>query len=305
MSEYSNENINLSSPPPFFFYNCIFNALVPILTYFQIDYEQIFLHYFPRYDMENGKMEALYEEDKELYDILNDMGIEIHKKTDPSNIVQDTIESLHEGKPVIVWADSYYQSNILDTYHTTHKKHCFLVKGVQGEYFQIIDHSYEFSKDYKECMISFRELESCAKAYVDQFETSDFPVFSALSYNIRNANQSTKRGLKEYFDMLKQHSGDIIEGHNKVQSYVFEEDELITLTNNMINYKTVICDVIKKIDPEISKLYSANLKEWKVFRVYLIRTQCNHQYQYEDMKERIAALCENDYQLYKSIVGDF
>lgn len=297
-----NDCKDINPPPPFFFYSCLFNALVPVLELYQIDYDGIFFQYVPVFTMSEEGIKITYDISFNLYQMLRKKGLDINECFSDNNMVEITQNAIKDNRPAIVWSDGYYQPNIKDIYHTRHLVHCFLVKGVEKDKFTIIDHSYSDSMYYFEQSIGFDDLKVSAGAYVSGFYNPEQPVFSSFSFR-EPEKAPAGPSAAQYLAAIRSRSNDIIKGIGLLYEDNFQTGaHLLKVINDMMNYKNTITLVLKKYDDTLYELCNKNLQAWVDFRILLVRLLYTNNYEPVKVKDKLTELRYHDSGFYHELL---
>lgn len=283
--------LNINEPPHFFFYSCIFNALIPIFNWYKIQYSDLFLQYVPVIVKRQSSVCLDYKCEVDLFESIRNKGISIEIKDNDDDIIDRTKLSLCQNKPVIVWSDCFYQANIKDSYQTFHKKHCFLVKGFGPNYFIIQDHAFSDSLVYEETKIDNACFVSCIKGYIARYGASGRPVFTSFSLSERIFDKSYACLVSEYIESIKKYLNDIILGLTYINALIFDHYQtLLGIINDLINYKSAVLTFFDS-SHIIYDMTFKNLMEWKKLRFFYVRAmQTNNNIDKNLLNEKMYAL---------------
>ena len=131
-----------------FYKSCFYNSLIPILIYYGKDFmpiivNDICVYQKKRLDSKNTTLTVGYLSQRDPFEIIEDMGIQVSSKAESGDIIHDLVNAIKNKVPVIIWVDCYYASIRKDVYHKKHQGHTWLVYGVDEEQrvFYIIEHS--------------------------------------------------------------------------------------------------------------------------------------------------------------------
>lgn len=180
--------IRLENIEPFndiFYKSCFYNSLFPVVRHFNRSIYPFLINDINIYkiDTRSDSLKACSSECISLktYDeLLQESGIICKYKEVSANVIDDILESIKRGRPVIIWVDCFYEPTRQDTYLKNHLPHTLLIYGYDEnlKIFCIIEHTHRDSLKYKEQFISFEDVIACYKGCINNFLIDNpFPTY--------------------------------------------------------------------------------------------------------------------------------
>ncbi|MCX8130468.1 MAG: hypothetical protein N3I35_10250 [Clostridia bacterium] len=163
--------------------DCFHSSLFPIINHFVGNINPFLIKDVFLYNTENGEDLPLInfkskqiEERKLIYEILDEMGISCKARIVSSDLINDLVEVINNNKPAIIGVDCFYESIRADAYNKEHVAHSLLVYGFnRGEMcFNIIEHSFRFSIDFKPKTITFSDLINSYNGFLENLNDYKF-----------------------------------------------------------------------------------------------------------------------------------
>lgn len=167
----------------FFYRDCFYNALFPALTFYGKSILPILINEVPVYTQ--GKDMIINEPNFvsviELADVLKNSGLILRKRTvSVDDLVQELINSIRIGNPIILGMDCYYEPIRQDMYLKHHWSHNLLVFGydIKKQLFRIIEHKMINSLTYQALEIPFTDIVNSYSGFLTHFyHEKDSPSF--------------------------------------------------------------------------------------------------------------------------------
>lgn len=286
----------------FFYKSCFFNSLFPVVQFYDKDILPFIVNDVLAYhleDIQSGKsLNAEYIGIKSAEDIIGDVGIDLKKKMYNVNIIEEIIESISYGNPVIVWVDCYYESLRKDLFQKRHHPHTWLIYGFdrQQKVFNIIEHTYTDSLTYNEYMISFSELLCCYEGFLNNHShTIDSPSYFEFGKSSDNMSEdayfqhSSGKCRDILLNNLHEKKGAIYQGLEEFNVFIHNFERMTSdesefrkyaenaesSLNNIINIKQAERYRVKKIfidNPELVEKIESILDHWYHVRAYTLKT---------------------------------
>lgn len=170
-----------------FFESCFYNSLFSILRYYGYDISHFLRNYSMRYDIKINKQKIKISGrghwNKELTQILEIAGINVHSIYNSRQILYDIKQSIDNHNPVILWIDCFFESYRKDKYKKEHFKHTITIFGYseESQEFYILEHKNADNTNYHKIAISFNELERCYNGYINFFSNELEDSFYEIS----------------------------------------------------------------------------------------------------------------------------
>lgn len=291
-----------------FYKSCFYNSLIPILIYYGKDFmpiivNDICVYQKKRLDSKNTTLTVGYLSQRDPFEIVEDMGIQVFSKEESGDIIHDLVNALKNKAPVIIWVDCYYASIRKDVYHKKHQGHTWLVYGVDEEQrvFYIIEHSIRDNLFYKKKEVSFEDLELAYQGFLLHFQKEEkketYHEFGESKreqigeadckslfnkYIIDNGIQ-IREGLKLFWENLESYQILVLSEanlHNVI-------DKLVEALNDIINAKKIELYRSERIYSRESRIYELNnliLKQFQKIRGIMVKYQYAGYYHQNDME---------------------
>jgi hypothetical protein len=296
--------IELENIEPFcetWFKNCFFNLLFVILKHFNKDIRELLVNDVFLYKYNKNSLCLIEKSMKPIEEVLNDNGIGLQRIILGKNGIMDFIDSLSNGRLVIVWQDLYFASYRDDFYRRKHWKHAILLFGFDKseKRFNIIEQSFKDSYFYEKKYASFSDILKASVGLFKYFpnEISDNVVFylKEESTQIDCLSDSNAFQLK-YIENFIKHKTEIEESIIQIESFyndfkdiISDEtllrnnvDSIIENLNRIISYKKA--DLYRYIklfglQTELKLLLLESIiSEWEVVRGVLVKFKLTTMY---------------------------
>lgn len=155
-----------------FYRNCFFNSLFPVVRAFGRSLAPFLANDRIVYGRSpEGRFFAGYEAVRPLAELFAASGIRAEARFGSDDIVGELVEGLSEGRPAIVWVDSYYESIRTDAYRKQHIDHTLLVFGYdrRERLFHIVEHDRRENLSYKRRTLPFEEMALSFAGFLENF----------------------------------------------------------------------------------------------------------------------------------------
>lgn len=296
---YSSQ-VELTSIEPFnnvFYKGCFYNAYFPVLNHFGKNIDLILANDIVVYNTSETSGHLDLDIDfisvKEFGDIQKTADLSMTVLPCTTHVVSRIIQSLSQGKPVIIPVDCFFENIRTDMYNKTHWPHFLLVYGydINKKSFKIVEHDDVNNLTYKKCEIDFNILEECHNGYIKYFGTSGentFFEFDALEHAHNDEGTTTDSTARDsYIANLISSKKMVYDGLLKLKNFIPGFSELIKdevsvksinlhnilfSNNNIINAKkSEIFKVERLFDGEISLTSQLEgiKEEWLKIRLLL------------------------------------
>lgn len=307
------------------FKSCFYSAFFPIVRYYAKSINPFLANeaIYYKYVLDNGTrtFDLLSTPIIGLEQLAEGIGIYIQKKDANIDLISSLKASIESNKPVILSVDSYYESIRPDTFLKIHWPHNLLIHGYneKRKEFNIIEHENRMNLSYKNCMISYSDLERAFYNYPDRYKNIDivnsninelqythdkkFPVYYEFSLNDENtldySNESiyTEKGckinlIKQYIDAKEL----ILSGMELLKEFKYDFEKIIMdeaelkenaqmlseLLSNIINTKKIELYRFVEIfgvNEEIQKLLEGIIGLWANIRSIILKFEYSSIYQ--------------------------
>ncbi|HEX9061733.1 MAG TPA: hypothetical protein VF941_16260, partial [Clostridia bacterium] len=278
-----------------YFKSCFYNSLFPVINHFRSDINRILTNEIIVYDLENEKDDSSirikYIPVLGQEDLINNLGLDVEMK-ESCDIIDDAGISISEGRPVIIWIDSFYEPIRADTYMKMHNPHTLLLYGFDRnkKVFNIIEHKHRENLSYKKELIGYNDVIEAYGSYKDNFkalgDAISYYSFDGNSYSgVHDSKNDEPEKKKAYFlNSFYEKRTAIFDGLAHLESFleyykktVMDEsllknnvESLLVSINNIINFKKVESYRFKRIFSE-SHYLSGMTKEiaecWEFLRI--------------------------------------
>lgn len=266
------------------YFDCYYKTIFHIMNYFNIDVFRFLLNHLYVFSYKKEDKFSFFLTTKTVdVDIFKISGLLREKIYFNNTPVLQIKESIKSGKPVMLRIDSYYLPFRIDTYNRIHAYHFICIYGFDDKkkIFNIIDHDYINSFEYKERELSYNSL----LEYIENYKNNN-TYFCAFSKE-KICKKQEKTYIQEYSRMVTEnesllHDGIkclddftyfFIDGITGMECKVFIEKVMIVIVN--------ISRCVKQRDdllktyipfPEIIEFLELITKKWTLIRSVLIKT---------------------------------
>lgn len=155
-----------------FYRNCFFNSLFPVVRAFGRSITPFLANDRIVYGRSpEGRFFAGYEAVRPLAELFAASGIRAEARFGSDDIVGELVEGLSEGRPAIVWVDSYYESIRTDAFRKQHIDHTLLVFGYdrRERLFHIVEHDRRENLSYKRRTLPFEEMALSFAGFLENY----------------------------------------------------------------------------------------------------------------------------------------
>lgn len=256
------------------FKSCFYSAFFPIVRYYAKSINHFLANevIYYKYVQDNGtrSFDLLSTPIMDLEQLAEGIGINMRKKDSNIDLISSLIASIESNKPVILSVDSYYESIRQDTFLKIHWPHNLLVYGYNDKRreFNIIEHDNRMNLSYKNCVISYSDLEGAFYNYLDRYKNLDivnsnfaklqythdmeFPGYYEFSLNDENTldygNVYTEKGckinlIKQYIDAKEL----ILSGMELLKEFKYDFEKIIMDEAELIENVQMLSDLLSNI----------------------------------------------------------
>lgn len=240
----------------FIYKGCFYSALFPILR----KYEQNILHVITNELMVYGYLRekdllsftVQYKPKKNFEQCLESMNLKCNSKIRSLDVVQELMDSIDIGKPVIICIDCFYSSIRPDKYQKEHWPHNILVYGynMENQTFDIIEHKNSESMAYQMMEMSFEDLQTAYYGYFEEYVHMDI-----VNSNLYDSIFDESKDFPTYFEFEFSPSQEVVSKEEEME-YIRREQvefrkanrELLASSNQKMNY--FIDQILQCIDDE-------------------------------------------------------
>lgn len=282
-----------------FYKSCFYNSLFSVVKYFGKDVSAFLSNQIIAYNHDNNQntisLSASCHSLKNDLTILDEIGISARTKRVSKDIIHDITGSITEGRPVILWVDSYYEPIRNDTYYKKHLAHTWLIYGFNDskKKCHIIEHRHEDSLDYEKCILGYDDVINSYKGFVNNLQSDeiDMPSYSEFSlYNDKEGFQYNGQvnHLHVFGENYIKYKEVVLEGLESIKSFqkfyamiIVDEKALsehvvsfIECLTEVINIKKVEsyrARMVLKVKPNYIRLLDEIIENWDLIRKKLIR----------------------------------
>jgi acyl transferase domain-containing protein len=154
-----------------FYKNCFYNSMFPVARHFGRSILPFLVNDIIVYEQEEGRYSAEYSPVQPIEEVFRHTGLQVDTRYDNGDIVNELIAALSEGKPAVLWVDSFYESIRKDAYRKQHIDHTLLVYGYNRKerLFHIIEHDRRENLSYKKQVISFEDVEAACTGFTENY----------------------------------------------------------------------------------------------------------------------------------------
>nr|WP_279289745.1 SDR family NAD(P)-dependent oxidoreductase [Anaerocolumna cellulosilytica] len=334
----SNEVI-LEGIEPFndvYYKSCFYNSLFPVVKYFRKDVLAFLTNQIIAYDYsDNSKipLSVSYHSIKDNSIILNEIGIIAHAKNTSQDIIYDITSSITEGKPVILWVDSYYEPIRNDTFHKKHLAHSWLIYGFNETKREcyIIEHRHSDSLAYEKCVLGYDDVINSYEGFINNFQNDMTRIPSYSNYSLYsdeeiNGNKNSQLNhLHVFGENYLKYKDIVLKGLENIKLFqeiytTIVEDEkvlsenvvpLINCLNEVINIKKVEsyrARMIFRPKTDYAQIVDEITEYWDLIRKKLARYMYSSVYKPEELiltGKVINTIYIMEHRHHKMLSGDF
>ncbi|WP_166542066.1 beta-ketoacyl synthase N-terminal-like domain-containing protein [Paenibacillus lutrae] len=311
-----------------FYRNCLYNSMFPVVRHFNRSVLPFLLNDMILFTGEQGGDQMRYTVEyvsvHAIEEVFAQLMLQVDTRSDNTDIRKEIIASVSQGKPVVVWVDSYYESIRKDAYLTQHLDHTLLVYGYDEEeqLFHIIEHDRRENLSYKKCTLSFGDMEKACQGFTDHYLHQDHSathyVFDTMIPEESAGNEltvnaapallsrfaqnmlSNRNKLSESLNVLKRFGDDfqyIISSEDLMKEHI---QHLVDFVNQVINTKHVENYRLSLLFPdedEVLLLLQRLLSKWDLVRKGIVRYMYLPVYQLQSLQaihEKVRELAEDE-----------
>lgn len=230
----------------YFHRSCLFNVMIPVLQYYDVNQSFLWAHTYHFNVIKNGLLQKKYVSSLPFAALLNEAGIEIVNGDATEKLSIAVSQLLTEGLPVIMWVDSYYMQLKQDAYQRIHWPHCLLIYGIESEkgLIHCIENTSVESMAYSKRIIMLQELEQAHEGYLMHFSDTPFYDQMASLFGIRknpeNITQVNNDVWTQYHSNVCAQKSIIKGGINKWSLFA---ENIIQLCNNKDEFWELYDDI--------------------------------------------------------------
>lgn len=292
--------------------DCYHMSILPGIFFVKGNADCLLFNQYFKYVVEDDVITYKAINLKNVYELLNENGIDIQPILEVENIHDYIKKELNNGNVIILGIDNYFESLRKDYYQKKHSGHSVLICGMDEEkrIYKIIEQPFFFSVNYQMYDISFKEIEEGYKSFLNRKQTSCFfynilpdilrvntEIPSACLINIEKERVKSKEDIfiqNRYLKYLQNNKMEIIQALESVlefrkkfkEIYIsctekYKEDEFIILKfNELINNKIMEQYLFKLLFQEKNnkyEIYNLIIEKWsKIRMIFSKRIYSNH-----------------------------
>jgi len=284
-NEITIKNINPFNE--FFFIDCIYNSVLSILSYMEIQELPLLRNTSFQYEKSGDNILGLNIRSKnieKLESILAYSSVTMQKFYDYHSLTEITLESIKNSTPIVVNVDCYYEAIRKDTYLKEHFDHNLLIYGLNQSDFFVFEQSNKRILNFKRQSILIENLLLAAQGYSENYlSKSEFTcsffrlmkddVMEAPTYNEFNA-------LKGYlYDLSYCSSNEILYQSMKNLKHLLLNDDINSLNvnsavdtiNKSINNKAIQKKIFSKINNKLLPYIEQTTSGWNYLILLLTK----------------------------------
>ncbi|EMS71434.1 hypothetical protein [Ruminiclostridium cellobioparum] len=300
-----------------FYKGCFYSSLFPIISSFNRNIMSILTNDIIIYNYaKDGNtilLNKIFKPVKDLEEVMHGELITVKTYTNCTDIIGFISAEISNEKPIVIWVDSFYQSNRYDTYMKKHWPHTLLIYGYDNysSTFDIIEHNHHESLSYQKVVIAYQDTVDAYKGYLENFEqNSDSSIFVFNSDTDKSGNddfQSNDKYQSIYIKNLHSSISIISHGIEGLKAFtkdfnlIISKEEvlfanmegLLEGVNSIINAKQAEKYKITKLFPELKEpidTLDEILKHWNYFRTICGKFLYSSNYRKKDFDNALKRL---------------
>ncbi len=276
--------------------NCLYSALFPIVNHYVGSLDPFLLNGVYLYEYSNNEgntsIDLKLQEFIDVFKLCSTLGIHVKPKLISTDIINDIIASVDNMNPVIIFIDCFYESIRKDTYQKIHWSHALLIYGYdsQKEIFNVLEHDYNENLTYLKREISFSDIFSSYKGYLENFGSLNNYTFIEFSKCFEDSQKSygTEKHVTSFIDNILLKKEEIINSLDYIKKFTedihplllsesisqTDMDNIINGFNNIINNKKSSIYIFKKVfgnDPTILNHHNDIINSWNFIRSVFLK----------------------------------
>jgi hypothetical protein len=247
----------------FYFYNCYYSALFPILQHYKKSIAPIMLDDIFYFEMaeKDGKEYLDYKRDRiNDYDkIFEELGIVEKVYTySGETIVDELKKSIDSNVPVMLFIDCFYQSMRSDAYNLNHWGHIVTVYGYDDEQegFLVLEHRYEDGFDYDKRLFAYKDISACYQGFLELRKGNDFGGYIEFHHDENRRSEiysaaDDKKNFLVFADKMLEAKEKILKGINFLDGLIgkYSSEPVFDIRKTLLYDPLIIdynCIVLKK-----------------------------------------------------------
>ena len=244
----------------FLFISCYYHQLIAAYSYFGLEPEVQLSNYYPVY-LFNAKESGIKVSMRSVNGkpVMEKMtGVRETVKHESKDIVDEAIDSVQEGSPVIIAVDAFYLPYRETAYQKAHLPHYLLIYGYDDEKSEFIvsDHMHLNSYQYTERFLGYGDLRKAYEGYIQNFYNTNKRVI--VKFRKTGEAQTDRGNFSRFFESVQKRFDSNITVINKIARHVAENIDGIWLNPEMLNTYAVF----------FGKLNQIKMSQGNVFRYY-------------------------------------
>lgn len=294
-----------------YYKSCFYNSLFPIVKYLGKDVSTFLVNQIIAYNYDDNlktiPLSASYRSIKDDSTILDEIGIFARTKEVSNDIIHDITSSISEGRPAILWVDSYYEPIRDDTFQKKHLVHTWLVFGFNDTKREchIIEHRHSDSLVYEKYVLGYDDVINSYEGFIDNLQSSmvEIPSYSDYS-NSKKESSRKKNGQVNHLHVFREnylrYRDTVLEGlegiklFQKLYAMIIADEN--TLSENVVPLIDCLNEVIKikKVEscrarmvlntkPDYARLVGEITDYWDFVRKQLARYMYTSAYKPENL----------------------
>ncbi|PZD96807.1 hypothetical protein DNH61_06310 [Paenibacillus sambharensis] len=310
-----------------YYKDCYYNALFPVLTYFNRPLtpfllNDIFIYrYTPSSCVIKHDIVPIQGEKR----ILDRLGLWKKERRYSNDMLQLAMAALRLNRPVIVFVDCYYLPLRLDAYRKLHFPHFLLLFGCssRNRTFRAMEHKYRDSFDYAEEDISIEDLHAAYSGAFREFQPP--PELSTYSeYGILNESSGAQGSEQEYLWTYRQamleREEEIRAGLSQLRQFqcdmsavMSDQEAIYREAGRLLDVSAVIFNNLRLEQYRLTRVFGPNpeweqlggvLDNWNFIRGILKKFMLTNVYQEKSFaraQERLEQIVTSEERMYEGL----
>ncbi len=322
--------VELASIEPFtsiFYKECFYNAYFPVVNHFKGNIDLFLANDVVSYktgELGNTDLDVEFASVRDFNEIQQMAGLSVVASNCTHHVGYKVIQSLSEGRPVIIPVDCFFETIRPDLYNKNHWPHTLLIYGydLNKRVFQVIEHDDINSLAYRKQEIDFNVLEDCYNGFNKYFGASGehnyYEFFASEERKVGTASLAREM----YMANLVSSREMIYKGLLKLQNFnsAFAEVSKEELSVKSTNFDRIPFGINNIINSKKSEIYKFDrffegatqltsqlevlIAEWLQIRLLLEKYKITMQYKkssFDKINQSLEKITVLEYKYYESL----